>query len=60
MMYEVANTTLICQNIDAISSLAHSREYIHNIYELPSLEPTIRYLHAATNFPPKSTWLKAI
>ena len=59
-MYEVANTTLTCQNIDAISLLAHHREYIYNIYELPSLEPTICYLHAAASFPPKSTWLKAV
>jgi hypothetical protein len=40
-MYEAANTTLTCQHINAISLLAHQREYIHNIYELPSLEPTI-------------------
>jgi hypothetical protein len=40
--------------------LANCREYIHNVYELPSLEPTIRYLHAAAGFPPKSTWLKAV
>ncbi len=43
-MYEVANTALTYQHIYAISLLAHRREYIHNIYELPSLEPTIRYL----------------
>ncbi len=59
-MYEVANTTLTCQHIDAISTLAHRRDYIHNVYELPSLEPTICYLHAAASFPPKSTWLKAV
>jgi hypothetical protein len=59
-MYEVANTTLTCQHIDAIFWLAHCRKYIHNVYELPSLEPTICYLHAAAGFPPKSTWLKAI
>jgi hypothetical protein len=59
-MYEVANTTLTCQHIDAISLLAHHREYIHNVYELSSLEPTICYLHAAASFPPKSTWLKAV
>jgi hypothetical protein len=52
-MYEVANTTLTRQHINAISSLAHCREYIHNFYKLPSLEPTIRYLHAAAGFPPK-------
>jgi hypothetical protein len=59
-MYEVANMTLTCQHIDAVSSLAHHREYIHDIYELPSLEPTICFLHATTGFPPKLTWLKAV
>jgi hypothetical protein len=59
-MYEVANTTLTRQHIDAIFLLAHCREYIHNVYELPSLEPTICYLHAAASFPQKSTWLKAV
>jgi hypothetical protein len=59
-MYEIANMVLTCQHIDAISLLAHRREYIHNVYELPSLELTICYLHAAASFPPKSTWLKAI
>jgi hypothetical protein len=37
-MYEVANTTLTCQHIDAISVLAHCWEYLHNVYKLPSLE----------------------
>jgi hypothetical protein len=60
VMYEVANTTLTCQHIDAISLLAHCGEYIYNVYKLPSLEPIIPYLHAAADFPPKSTWLKAI
>jgi hypothetical protein len=59
-MYVVANMPLTCQHINAISSLAHHREYIHNVYELPSLEPSICYLHAAASFPPKSTWLKAV
>ncbi len=53
VMYEVANTTLTHQHIDAISALAHCWEYLHNVYKLPSLEPTVRYLHAATGFPPK-------
>jgi hypothetical protein len=34
-----------------ISSLAHCREYIHNVYKLPSLEPTVRYVHAAAGVP---------
>jgi hypothetical protein len=60
VIYEVANTTLTHQHTNAISLLAHHREYIHNVYKLPSLDPTICYLHAAASFPPKSTWLKAI
>ncbi len=59
-MYEVANMTLTRQHINAISLLAHCREYFHNVYKLPSLEPIVRYLHAATGFPPKLTWLKAV
>jgi hypothetical protein len=59
-VYEVANMTLTCQHINAISVLAHCWEYHHNIYKLPSLEPTVRYLHAAASFPPKATWLKAV
>jgi hypothetical protein len=59
-MYEVASTTITRQHIAAISLLAHRREYLHNVYELPSIEPTIRYLHAAAGYPVKATWLKAI
>ena len=33
---------------------------INHVYELPSVEPDIRYLHAAAGFPTKATWLKAI
>jgi hypothetical protein len=57
--YEVANTTLTCQHIDA-SALAHRQEYLHNVYKLPSLEPTVHYLHAAAISLPKATWLKAV
>ena len=32
----------------------------NNVYELPSTEPTIRYLHGAAGFPTKATLLKAI
>ena len=35
-------------------------EAIHNVYDLPSIAPAIRYLHAAAGFPTKSTWLKSI
>ena len=35
-------------------------EAINNVYEFPSIEPAIRYLHGASGFPTKATWLKAI
>ena len=35
------------------------REAINNVYELPDIKPTIRYLHGAAGFPGKETWLKA-
>ena len=34
-------------------------EDIHNVYEIPSIERTIRYLHAAAGFPTKFTWIKS-
>ena len=33
---------------------------INNVYDLPSIEPSIRYLHGATEFSTKATWLKDI
>ena len=36
------------------------QEAAHHIFELPSIERSIRYLHAALGFPTKATWLKAI
>jgi len=33
---------------------------IHNVYELPSTEQTVKYLHAAAGFPTKQVWLDAI
>ncbi len=35
-------------------------EQAANVYSLPSIEQTIRYLHAAAGFPTKDTWVKAI
>jgi hypothetical protein len=39
---------------------AIGQEYIHNAYELLSIEPTIRYLHAVAGFLVEEMWLKAI
>ena len=35
-------------------------EAINNVYELPSIEPVIIYLHGAAGFLTKATWIKAI
>ncbi len=52
--------TLTHQHINAISALTYHWEYLHNNCKIPSLEPTVCYLHAAAGFPPKATWLKAV
>jgi hypothetical protein len=36
------------------------REEIQNLYSLPSIPQSIRYLHAAAGFPVEVTWIKAI
>lgn len=37
-----------------------TKEGIHNVYSLPSIKQSIRYLHAAASYPAKETWIKAI
>ena len=32
----------------------------NNVYDLPSMEALVRYMHAAAGFPVRSTWLKSI
>ena len=36
------------------------RDETHNVYSLPSMTQSIKYLHAAAGFPVKETWLTAI
>jgi hypothetical protein len=50
LLYEVESTTTTRERINAIMLQTNRREYIHNVYELLSIEPTIRYLHAAARF----------
>ena len=40
--------------------LSETTEVAHNVYELPSIEEGIRWMHAACGYPAKSTWIKAI
>jgi hypothetical protein len=58
--YTVEFTSITRAYIDSALSVACGNEYIHNVYELPSIEPTIRYLHATAGFPTKESWLRAI
>ncbi len=58
--YTVEFTSITRAHIDSAMSVARGNKYIHNIYELPSIEPAIRYLHAAAGFPTKESWLRAI
>jgi hypothetical protein len=60
LLYKVKSTTTTWEHINAIMLQTIGQEYIHNAYELPSIEPTIRYLHAAAELPVGETWLKAI
>ena len=59
-IHEVANTVVTRQHIDANMKPPPRPEYLQNVYELPSIGQTIRYLHAAAGYPVKATWLKAI
>ena len=42
------------------ASIERETDTIGNVYELPSIDQTIQYLHVAAGFPTKTTWLKAI
>ena len=42
------------------ANMKRGTDYMGNVYELPSIEHTIRYLHASAGYPTKETWLKAI
>ena len=63
-LYSLPSTTKILNHIEAFTQgpMTHPLEAINNVYEyeLPSIEPEIRYLHGAAGFPPKYTWTKSI
>ncbi len=60
VVYTLESTSIMRAHTDSAMSVAPSNDYIHNIYEIPSIEPTIRYLHTAAGFPTKESWLRAI
>ena len=49
-MYHVALAILTRQHINAIMDTTHWQEYIHNVYELPSIKQMIWYYHASAGF----------
>jgi hypothetical protein len=59
-LYEEESTTKTREHINTIMLQTISWEYIHSVYSLLSIEPTIRYLHATPGFPVEEMWLKAI
>jgi hypothetical protein len=50
------------ENLWTVSATATDNECkrIANLYDLPSVNQTIKYLHAAAGYPVKDTWVKAI
>ena len=59
-MYTVETNQISREHVALQMDKNHRQEYLHNVYELPSVEPTVRYLHGAAGFPTKASWLKAI
>ena len=59
-MYTGKINQIACNHIPQQMCKNHCQEYLHKVYKLPSVEPTIRYLHSTTGFPTKASWLKAI
>jgi hypothetical protein len=59
-LYTVQTTKHGQKHIRALLSRTNKEEYIHNVYELPSIERAVRYLHAAAEHPPEDTWVKAV
>ena len=42
------------------TTTSQNKPEANNVYDLPSVEALVRYMHAAAGFPVRSTWLKAI
>jgi hypothetical protein len=59
-MNTVRSTKNSCAHLAFHMCPKFCQDYLHNVYELPSIEPTIQYLHGAMAFPPKATWLHVV
>jgi hypothetical protein len=59
-MYAVSSSTVACNHVALHLGNLAQQDHIHNVYEIPSVEPTIGYLHGAAEFPTRASWLKVI
>jgi hypothetical protein len=59
LLYKVEPIITTRELINTIMLHTIDREYIHNVYKLPSIEPTIRHLQGAAEFPVEETLLKS-
>ena len=60
-LYEVPSCARMLEHIEVFKTDQPSPlEAINNVYEFPNIDTAIRYIHGATGFPTKATWLKAI
>ena len=60
-LYSLPSTTKMLSHLEVFNHIRPSAvEAINNVYELPIIEPAIRYLHGAAGFPTKATWIKSI
>jgi hypothetical protein len=59
-MYAVSSSTVAHNHVALHLGRSAQRDHIHNVYELSSVKPTIRYLHRAAGFPTRGSWLKVI
>lgn len=47
-------------HVNSMETTQETIDHIQNVYDLPSIPTAIRYLHAATGYLLKATWLKVI
>ncbi len=59
-MYAVSSSTVARNHVVLHLGKLVQCDHMHDVYELPSVEPTIQYLHGAAEFPTRTLWLKAI
>ena len=60
VLYSVPPAGTMLGHINAMRDRPPPTHATNHVYELPSVEPSIRYLQGVAGFPTKSTWLKSI